>query len=312
MAERRFFLQPVEQVVRTYADANPQKLRQIGLQYDLAHTKGGVVDEDEALQSRREGEKKKKKQKKKKDEKRERQMDDAMKRMEEAMLQMRLELARQREQEKEREEKQGEEEVEDVSRPKKPEGKPEEVVEQKGSLGDSKSFLPGYWPEESSKATPESQSSSERPKASSSPDKPENVREKNQDRSPPVTNTHSGPAPSEDQPQIESPVQSSSVFTPPTDPDDISAAENSDTNSDSDSDSDSDSEPSSDSDNDSDDDSHKRRRRDKRKPWNAVCVMGLRVYAQHAGVKVRLADQQGDEALALVTTDGKPAVGPTL
>lgn len=33
---------PVESLVPEYADANPQKLRQVGLQYDLAHAKGGM------------------------------------------------------------------------------------------------------------------------------------------------------------------------------------------------------------------------------------------------------------------------------
>lgn len=32
----------VELLVPEYANANPQKLRQVGLQYDLAHAKGGM------------------------------------------------------------------------------------------------------------------------------------------------------------------------------------------------------------------------------------------------------------------------------
>ena len=47
-------------MVKRAADSNPRKLRQIGLQYDLAHAKGGILDEDEALRKKRETEKKKK------------------------------------------------------------------------------------------------------------------------------------------------------------------------------------------------------------------------------------------------------------
>lgn len=50
-----------------------------------------------------------------------------------------------------------------------------------------------------------------------------------------------------------------------------------------------------------------RLRQRKKQPWNAVCVIGLRVYAQHAGIKVRLADQKVDEMTALVPPKGSPA-----
>lgn len=36
----------IQQLVEYFADRNPQKLRQVGMQYDLAHAKGGVPDED--------------------------------------------------------------------------------------------------------------------------------------------------------------------------------------------------------------------------------------------------------------------------
>jgi DNA-binding FrmR family transcriptional regulator len=41
-AERRANKHPVEAVLPEYANRNPQKLRQVGLQYDLAHAKGGM------------------------------------------------------------------------------------------------------------------------------------------------------------------------------------------------------------------------------------------------------------------------------
>ncbi|KAK2614654.1 hypothetical protein N8I77_001460 [Diaporthe amygdali] len=42
--------QTVEYLVPRYANTNPQKLRQVGLQYDLAHAKGGIPDEDMELE----------------------------------------------------------------------------------------------------------------------------------------------------------------------------------------------------------------------------------------------------------------------
>jgi hypothetical protein len=56
----------VEDVVKDWAEKNPQKLRQVGMQYDLAHAKGGVPDEDELLVKKQEEEKAKKKAKKEK------------------------------------------------------------------------------------------------------------------------------------------------------------------------------------------------------------------------------------------------------
>ncbi|KAK3344849.1 hypothetical protein B0H65DRAFT_508665 [Neurospora tetraspora] len=54
----------VEDVVTRWAEENPTKLRQIGMQYDLAHAKGGVHDEDEIITQRKEKMKKKEERKK--------------------------------------------------------------------------------------------------------------------------------------------------------------------------------------------------------------------------------------------------------
>ncbi|KAK4222485.1 cysteine proteinase [Podospora fimiseda] len=56
----------VEDVVKKWADKNPAKLRQIGMQYDLAHAKGGVPDEDELLIKKKADEKKQAEEKKQK------------------------------------------------------------------------------------------------------------------------------------------------------------------------------------------------------------------------------------------------------
>ncbi|KAK4189912.1 cysteine proteinase [Podospora australis] len=55
-----------EDVVKKWADKNPAKMRQVGMQYDLAHAKGGIPDEDEILSKKKEEEKKKAEEKKRK------------------------------------------------------------------------------------------------------------------------------------------------------------------------------------------------------------------------------------------------------
>jgi len=54
----------VEDVIAKYADENPVKLRQIGMLYDLAHAKGGIPDEDEEVNKKKEEKKKKEELKK--------------------------------------------------------------------------------------------------------------------------------------------------------------------------------------------------------------------------------------------------------
>ncbi|KAH8673835.1 hypothetical protein BX600DRAFT_456317 [Xylariales sp. PMI_506] len=65
-ASRNSNARAVEDVVKEYAEKNPQKLRQVGMQYDLAHAKGGILDEDEILEKKKAEEKTKKEEKKRK------------------------------------------------------------------------------------------------------------------------------------------------------------------------------------------------------------------------------------------------------
>lgn len=44
-------VKPIERLVEYFAEKNPQKLRQVGMQYDLAHAKGGVPDEDQRIET---------------------------------------------------------------------------------------------------------------------------------------------------------------------------------------------------------------------------------------------------------------------
>lgn len=59
---------PIGKLVEYFADKNPQKLRQVGMQYDLAHAKGGVPDEDQRVEDWK-AERKRKEAQRKKEEK---------------------------------------------------------------------------------------------------------------------------------------------------------------------------------------------------------------------------------------------------
>ncbi|KAK0634587.1 hypothetical protein B0T17DRAFT_502226 [Bombardia bombarda] len=64
---RRFLSKStVEDVVKDLAGINSDKLRQVGMLYDLAHSKGGIIDEDEVLLQKREEKKKKAQEREKK------------------------------------------------------------------------------------------------------------------------------------------------------------------------------------------------------------------------------------------------------
>ena len=63
----------VEDVVKKAAEDNPQKLRQIGLNYDIAHAKGGFQEEEEAKKKEKEAKLRKEKEDKDKKEKEEKE-----------------------------------------------------------------------------------------------------------------------------------------------------------------------------------------------------------------------------------------------
>jgi len=48
------------------------------------------------------------------------------------------------------------------------------------------------------------------------------------------------------------------------------------------------------------------------KPWNAVCVLGLRVYSQDAKISIKLVKPKDEEEAALLDVDGNTAAGATM
>ncbi|KAF3763923.1 hypothetical protein M406DRAFT_95460 [Cryphonectria parasitica EP155] len=57
----------IQKLVKQAAESNPQKLRQVGMQYDLAHAKGGIPDEDLRIEAQKAAEKQKERERKKKE-----------------------------------------------------------------------------------------------------------------------------------------------------------------------------------------------------------------------------------------------------
>ena len=84
-AERHTKAKTTGKMVSTWADKNPEKLRQIGMQYDAAHAKAGVFDEDDEVERlRAQSEKKKQKRREKK-----KQEEKALKKMQQAYMEKR-------------------------------------------------------------------------------------------------------------------------------------------------------------------------------------------------------------------------------
>jgi hypothetical protein len=48
------------------------------------------------------------------------------------------------------------------------------------------------------------------------------------------------------------------------------------------------------------------------KPWNAVCVLGLRVYSQDPEVSIKLVKPKDVEEGAILDVDGETAAGATM
>ncbi|KPM36322.1 hypothetical protein AK830_g10250 [Neonectria ditissima] len=302
-AERDDERPTVDKVVKANADDNPQKLRQVGLQYDLAHAKGGVIDEDEELQKRR-AEQRKKRRRQKKKAQRVIQVEEAMRRMDELVLQMRKDISRHSHgdgENKDREETKIE----------------KNGIDEKDSRAEAKSAKspPGLLPDESFKTAAETQPSPKlKPEPESSTlDSTNDIEDNTKEEPVQSISTSQGPVTKPNTSPPESDAPNPSIKDDPTLPtpklNDEPDADSSSSSSDSDSDSDSDS--GSDTSSLFGGRSGPPVPKKKKRPWNAVCVLGLRVYAQHTNIKVRLEEQDSSKAgSGLVTTEGNP-VGPT-
>jgi hypothetical protein len=225
-AERDSKLKTIGQVVSKWADKNPEKLRQIGMQYDAAHAKAGVIDEDEEVEKQREQRKATKQKRKEK----------KMKKMQKAYLEKRVTT----------EEEDDDSEVETVrkwfsKKLKKKSDKPTSVQSVKGATHSRKSS--------------------------------DDVSTKTS-----ILEVSNKDADSEGE---GSSVAGSNTPSSTVKGDDKEKKEESESDSDDLSESSSDSEEEPDF--------------EKKQPWDPVCVMGLRVYAQDAVATVKLGEKEPGE-----------------
>lgn len=253
-------------MVKDFADVNPQKLRQVGMQYDLAHSKTGVLDEDEAQEQKKSQRRRKKKEQKAKQEKL-KDMKEAMEKMQQAMAGMQDELSKKGECERG-----GEKEKNDS---------PHEEAQGQNAKNDdyvNSRPPPGCWPGDMSS----SESGYSKPSIDTSVTTVQRSGDERRDE----IGTRRAPssARQSSKPDNLANEQTKDTPLPPQPQPDTPVAEGEETPAESDSDSES---------SESESDSDTEQERGRKQPWNPVCVMGLRVYAQDTEVSVRLA--QGDQ-----------------
>lgn len=276
----------VEDVVKKWADKNPAKLRQVGMQYDLAHAKGGVPDEDELLVKKKEEQKKKAEEKKQK--------------------------AKEKARRKKLKEKQANKLAE---------------VTVKISSGETTVSTTGDVKTEDKKENDEKKKGDESKDESKEEDKFEDAVEKKED------------APKEEEKKIEekkedkpaapaAPAAPATAAAPAAVAEELKKAEEKkaeqtekkeeETSAPVDAEEDEESEEEDDSE---EEEKRKQEEEEARKlaedaeegriPWNAVCVVGLRVYSKDRDVKVHLAKPKSEEEAASLVLDSK-AVGATM
>ncbi|KAM0330936.1 hypothetical protein ACHAQA_003893 [Verticillium albo-atrum] len=336
-ATREDDAQSVGDIVKKYAEANPQKLRQVGMQYDLAHAKGGVPDEDGALESKKTEVKRKKAEKKKKlaEQKRklaeqkikkklEKQKQRALKKAEKAMKKAAKAIG-------EAAKAQTQTEVDDKSMPTE-ERKGDEtgdktahdaketekardsdswtdVKDPSKESTDSSKSAEGTDSVEGSKGTgdPEAAEESGIPRTSTQGDTTSITKDKTDpEATAEATVPPAAPEPpsSSNKPTSDNePDGNGEEKTPATPSSSADSESESEDESETEIESESESESESDTDSDSDYDSSD----EPEKPWNAVCVIGLRVYSQDPDVSVALVKPDDDSEGAALTVDGEPA-----
>jgi hypothetical protein len=314
-ATRRRGARGVVDVVREYADKNPQKLRQVGMLYDLAHAQGGIPDEDGAIEARR-AEKKAKREEKRQREKerrereklktererekrrRERALRKAKKAVEGAAKAIEEVVAAE-------EEKHGHEHGEKKDYKTAAEPTPAAPITAPPPGATESTTLPihskppGTTPSDSS--NPASQPVAESKAADADPEKASGSAP-----TPAPPSSTSAPAdPAVPEAPSAAPVSAPAAEQSTTTETTETATTNSDSESDTESDTESETETEA-SETDSESDSPGDET-PPRTPWNAVCVIGLRVYARDPSVAVTLVEPNSKTEAAALTVEGRPA-----
>ena len=281
----------VEAVVKREAVKNPKKLRQVGMQYDIAHAKAGVLDEDAEQERQGERMKRKLRQKKRKEEKL-REMRGAMATMQAALTNM-TSRAEMKDQKKDKDKGKDNEVESEQDRPDS--GETAQVNNE--LVPEDAKQPPGFWPDDSFRS---SQSAGQGDSATKEDKRGEDGNK--QSRS---TQTRDAPQ----QPGLEpaEPLQA-----PKTHPEPKNNQRVSDSSSDAESDTDSESNSDTDSDTSSDTDSVTsiQESQDGDTPWNPVCVMCLRVYSKDKEVSVKLVRPDFKEGTDVDAETGKDIQPP--
>lgn len=288
-AQRRIYRKTVEHVIKEHVDRKPEKLRAVGLRYDLAHAKAGVLDEDIEQEKKKDEQKRNTKRRKFKQNKL-KEMRSAMEKMQLAVEGMQDNLYYKKDKTDDNKEKADDDSKKDTDQAD------QLHVEEKnksygknGSTGMFSKPLTGYWPGDSVKEPqPDPSKPSKEDSAptidNNSDAKPEHDRSaQNNTPNTLTTGSNSKKSPrsaefdtSQDAPEPQPQPQPQPLPEPL--PVDYSCSS---------SDSDSDSDSSSSSGNQSDFLEER-----KKLPWNPVCVMCLRVYAQDKDVSVKLVREE--------------------
>ncbi|CRK38240.1 hypothetical protein BN1723_015294, partial [Verticillium longisporum] len=302
----------VGDLVKKYANVNPQKLRQVGMQYDLAHAKGGVPDEDGMLESkktelkRKKAEKKKRMADKKQKAKAEKQKQRTLRRAKRAMRKAKKaidevvngndsgdgvnEAQCRKTNTNTTIDTNGEQETKDIDSSQAAKRINDDPVDNPTSTADSTAI------EQESKHDVD-----ELAKLIDDIAKPAD-----DETTPPTTAAviptlltppSQSPASQSGGEEQEATAAAQSAETEAATETEKPDSEDSESGSSSESDTESDTD--SDSSHDSSDDAET--------PWNAVCVIGLRVYARDPSVSVSLVKPDDDFEGAALTVDGEPA-----
>ncbi|TDZ15111.1 Calpain-type cysteine protease DEK1 [Colletotrichum orbiculare MAFF 240422] len=262
----------VEDVVKEYAERNPQKLRQVGLQYDIAHAKGGVPNEDDALEKKKAEAKKKKDDKKAK---RKRKQKKALVVAAKALEETAKIVSEVAEGESKKDDKKSETKTEAKKDDTKDGAKEAEKSVSKTAPPETKGIAnkPGDAPvpdpkDESKKdeSKKDDKKDGEKKDETKDEEKKEDKEEKKDEPPAPAPTKEikaDEPAPGEEEEEEE---ESDAETVPEDDGEEPTTP-----------------------------------------PWNAVCVLGLRVYAEDSDVSIELVKPSDAEEAASLTAEGEPA-----
>ncbi|PVH92365.1 cysteine proteinase [Periconia macrospinosa] len=263
--------------VQTLAKNNPQKLRQIGLNYDIANAKG-VTEE----QKREREEKTKKKSEEERKKKEEEEKDKA-------------EFEAWKKEKREREEKEKEKEKKKAKGAK---------TAKHGAAGRGRiGRLLGRKKktDESTALSESSDSDDDEPEAEEGRGEKEKEKTDNKTAAAKTQKSTTTPPPSSSSDNTNNTLSTAAADAPDTtkkDDDDDSGAEDEDDDADNE-------KEKSEEDDDEDDEK-------KQKSWNAVCVLGLRVYSKDAAVSIKLVKARDPEEGAVLDVDGATGAGATM